>query len=69
LIQRLIEPRYQTGSAIANSSSSDAALQTCLALKVLFGMPLRQTNGFAQIFLRLAGLDWAVPDITTLCRR
>jgi hypothetical protein len=48
---------------------SDAAIQTCLTLKVLFGMPLWQTTGFAQSLLRLVGLDWAVPDFSTLCRR
>ena len=47
---------------------SDAAIQTCLTLKVLFGMPLRQTTGFVQSLLRLVGLDWAVPDFSTLCR-
>ena len=48
---------------------SDAAVQTCLSLKVLFGMPLRQTTGFVQSLLRLVGLDWASPDFSTLCRR
>lgn len=32
-------------------------------------MPLRQTTGFVQSLLRLVGLDWAVPDFSTLCRR
>jgi hypothetical protein len=32
---------------------SDAANQTCLTLKVLFGMPLRQTTGLVQSLLRL----------------
>jgi len=32
-------------------------------------MPLRQTIGFVQSLLRLVGLDWAVPDFSTLCRR
>ena len=50
-------------------SFSDAAIQTCLTMKVLFGMPLRQTTGFVQSLLRLVGLDWAVPDYSTLCRR
>jgi hypothetical protein len=36
---------------------------------VLFGMPLRQTTGFVQSLLRLIGLDWSVPDFSTLCRR
>lgn len=48
---------------------SDTAIQTCLTLKVLFGMPLRQTTGVVQSLLRLVGLDWAVPDFSTLCRR
>jgi len=48
---------------------SDAAIQTCLTLKVLFGLPLRQTMGFVESLLRLVGLDWAVPDFSTLCRR
>ena len=48
---------------------SDAAIQACLTLKVLFGLPLRQTTGFVQSLLRLVGLDWAVPDFSTLCRR
>jgi len=50
-------------------SFSDAAIQACLTLKVLFGMPLRQTTGFVQSLLGLAGLDWPVPDYSTLSRR
>jgi hypothetical protein len=38
-------------------------------MKVLFGMALRQTTGFVESLLRLIGLDWAVPDFSTLCRR
>ena len=48
---------------------SDAAIQTCLTMKVLFGMALRQTTGFLESLLRLVGLDWAVPDFSTLSRR
>ena len=48
---------------------SDAAIQACLTLKVLFGLPLRQTTGFVQSLLQLSGLDWTVPDFSTLCRR
>jgi hypothetical protein len=36
---------------------------------VLFGMPLRQTTGFVQSLLRLAGLDRVTPDFSTICRR
>jgi len=48
---------------------SDSAIQTCLTMKVLFGMALRQTTGFVESLLRLTDLDWAVPDFSTLCRR
>lgn len=58
-----------SGKRGRQQSFSDAAIQTCLTMKVLFGMPLRQTTGFVQSLLRLAGLHWAVPDFSTLCRR
>ncbi len=48
---------------------SDAAIQFCLTIKVLFKLPLRQTTGMVTSLLKLANLDWAVPDYTTLCRR
>lgn len=38
-------------------------------MKVLFGLPLRQTTGFVESLLDLVGLDWLVPDFSTLCRR
>jgi transposase len=40
-----------------------------LTIKVLFGLPLRQTTGFVAGLLKLAGLDWPVPDFSTPCRR
>ena len=48
---------------------SDAAVQTCLTMKVLFGMALRQTTGFVESLLGLIGLNWDVPDFSTLSRR
>ncbi|KIN72257.1 ISSpo9, transposase [Sulfitobacter guttiformis KCTC 32187] len=48
---------------------SDQAIHACLTLKVLFGLPLRQTTGFVESLLKLVGLDWSVPDFSTLCRR
>src|SRR3990167_6627805 len=48
---------------------TDAAIQVCLTLKALFGLPLRQTTGMVASLLGLAGLDWPVPDYSTLCRR
>ena len=38
-------------------------------MKVFFGMALRQTTGFVESLLELSGLDWTVPDFSTLSRR
>lgn len=48
---------------------SDAAIQTCLMLKALFGLALRQATGLVASLLKLAKLNWPVPDFSTLCRR
>ena len=48
---------------------SDAAIQFCLMVKVLFGLPLRQCTGMVASILEMAGLDWPVPDFSTLSRR
>jgi len=58
-----------TGRRGGQEAYSDEAIQTCLTIKILFGLPLRQTAGFVASLLRLAGLDWSVPDYSTLCRR
>ena len=58
-----------TGKRGRQPDYSDAAIQTCLTLKVLFGMALRQTTGFVESLLRLIDQDWAVPNFSTLIRR
>ena len=58
-----------TGRRGRQQTYSDTAIQTCLTMKVLFGMALRKTTGFVQSLLRLVGLDWTVPDFSTLSRR
>ena len=58
-----------TGKRGRQPDYSDAAIQTCLTLKVLFGMALRQTTGFVTSLLGLVGLPWSVPDFSTLSRR
>lgn len=47
----------------------DAAIQFCLSIKCLFGLALRQSLGLVQSLLRMAGLDWRVPDFSTVSRR
>ena len=58
-----------TGRRGRQQSYSDAAIQTCLSMKVLFGMGLRQTTGFVESLLQLVGLNWTVPGFSTLSRR
>jgi hypothetical protein len=58
-----------SGKRGRSQTFSDAAIQTCLTMKVLFGMALRQTTGFVGSLLRLTGLDWDVPNFSTICRR
>ena len=36
---------------------------------VPFGVPFRQATECAESLLQPVGLDWAVPDFSTLCRR
>ncbi len=48
---------------------SDAAIQFCLSVKYLFNLALRQALGLVESLLKLAGLDWPVPDFSTVCRR
>ena len=58
-----------TGRRGRQPTFSDAAIQFCLAIKCLFGLALRQATGMIESMLRLAGLDWTVPDFSTLSRR
>ncbi len=58
-------PRRRGGQPVY----SDLAIEICLTLRVVFGLPLRQTQGFARSILKLAGFSLPVPDFSTLCRR
>lgn len=48
---------------------SDSAIQFCLTMRSLFALPLRQSMGFVESILKLSGLDWQVPDYSTISRR
>jgi hypothetical protein len=48
---------------------SGRCIQTCLMLRELLGLGLRQTQGLVQSIMALAGLTLPVPDYTTLQRR
>ena len=45
------------------------AILTALTIRVVFGLPLRQTEGFLDSLLSLMGLGLKAPDHTTLSRR
>ena len=48
---------------------SPLAILTALTLRAVFRLALRQTEGLIGSIIHLLGLDLAVPDHTTLCRR
>ena len=48
---------------------SDLAIETALTLRLLFHLPLRQTEGFLTSIFGMLGLDRSAPDHTTLSRR
>ena len=54
-----LHPKYKTKYAI----------ETALTLRLIFHLPLRQTEGFLTSIFRMLGLDLSVPDHTTLSRR
>jgi Transposase DDE domain len=58
-----------TGKRGAQPVYSDIAIETTLALRLLFHPPLRQTEGFLHAVLTLMGLTLPCPDHTTLSRR
>lgn len=58
-----------TGKPGRQPTYSDAAIPTCLTMKVLFGLALGQTTGLVESLLRLSGLDWPAPDFSTLSRQ
>jgi len=58
-----------TGKRGAQPIYTDIAIETALTLRLLFHLPLRQTEGFLGSVLRLMALSLPCPDHTTLSRR
>ena len=48
---------------------SDLAIETALMLRLIFHLPLRQTEGFLTSLFGMMGLGLSAPDHTTLSRR
>ena len=58
-----------SGSRGRPAKYSDLAIETSLKLRTVFGLPLRQTQGFLRALTKLMELDIDVPDFSTLSRR
>jgi len=58
-----------SGKRGAQREFSDHAIETALALRLVFKLPLRQAEGFLRSILSLIGVDLESPDHTTLSRR
>ena len=58
-----------TGGRGAQPKFSDLAIETALALRLMFNLPLRKAEGFLRSILRIMDLDLESPDHTTLSRR
>ncbi|WP_057463329.1 IS5 family transposase [Pseudovibrio sp. POLY-S9] len=48
---------------------SDLSIETCLQIRVVFGLALRQTQGFVRSVFHLVELVLPVPDFSSLSRR
>ena len=54
---------------VDRGSSRTCSIMTALMLRLVFRLPLRQTEGFLRSVLALMRTDLEAPDHTTLSRR
>ncbi len=59
----------QGGQPGGQRKFSDLAIEIAITLRLVFGLPLRQAEGFLRSVFGLMGIDIQVPDHTTLSRR
>ncbi len=60
-----IEDKKQGGQTLY----SDLAIQTCLTMRLIYSLPLRQTEGFMNSIFSIMKIDINSPDHSTLSRR
>jgi len=60
---------YPNGKRARSPTFSGQAIQFCLSMKCLFNFSLRHAMGMTQSLLHLTGLNWPVPDYSTVSRR
>ena len=58
-----------TGRRGGQQKYAPVAIETALTLRLVFKLPLRQTEGFLNSLFELMGVDLSAPDHTTLSRR
>ncbi|RTK98490.1 MAG: hypothetical protein EKK65_10915 [Lysobacterales bacterium] len=58
----------RTGWRGASCTYSEAAIQCVLTVRALYRLPLRAAEGLLCSILQWMGVDWVVPDHTTLSR-
>ncbi len=58
-----------SGKRGAPRKYSDLAIETAITLRLIYGLPLRQAEGFVHSLLRIMGLGLDAPDHTMLSRR
>ena len=58
-----------TGKRGRSETFSDTAIEFCLLIKELFHLPLRHAIELSERLLKSFGLEWKVPDYSTVSRR
>ncbi len=59
----------RTGKRGAPRAYTDTAILCMATLEEVYHLPLRATEGLMRSVIKLLGVELAVPDYTTLCRR
>ena len=65
----LVGADLQVFPGIGAGTYSDAVIEMMLAVRFIYRLPLRQTEGFVKSILQGIGAKVDVPDYTTVCRR
>jgi hypothetical protein len=58
-----------SGKSGGQRTYADIAIEAALTIRMVFHLPLRQTEGFLRSLAHLLALDLPIPDHTTLSRR
>ena len=61
--------RETSGKPGGQGTYADIAIEAALTIRMVFHLPLRQTEGFLRSLAELLAVDLPMPDHTTLSRR